>query len=105
MPWSEEANGGFTSGTSWIQCAVDPARTVAAEEKDPRSVLHFYRRLLALRRENDCLRRGEFALLHNEDGTVLYQNTLAPAKRWLPAASRTVKPPCPTACRKTPRCC
>ena len=80
MPWSEEANGGFTSGTSWIQCAVDPARTVAAEEKDPRSVLHFYRRLLALRRENDCLRRGEFALLHNEDGTVLYQNTLGARK-------------------------
>lgn len=80
MPWSEEANGGFTSGTPWIQCAVDPARTVAAEEKDPRSVLHFYRRLLALRRENDCLRRGEFALLYNEDGTVLYQNTLGTRK-------------------------
>lgn len=43
-------------------------------------MLHFYRRLLALRRENDCLRRGEFALLHNEDGTVLYQNTLGARK-------------------------
>lgn len=73
MPWSDAPNGGFTSGTPWIKTNVDPARTAEAEETDPRSVLHFYRRLLSLRKQNNCLRRGDFTLLKNDDGTVLYR--------------------------------
>ena len=51
MPWSSETHGGFTDGEPWL--ALNPSYTavnVRDEEKDPASVLNFYRRLIALRK-------------------------------------------------------
>ena len=52
MQWSAEANGGFTTGTPWFH--VNPNYkdiNVAAEESDPGSLLNYYRKVIALRKE------------------------------------------------------
>ena len=64
MQWSAAPNAGFTTGTPWI--GVNPNyETINAEaqENDPDSVLCFYRRLIALRRELPIITEGDYALL------------------------------------------
>ena len=64
MQWSAAPNAGFTTGTPWI--GVNPNyRTINAEaqENDPDSVLCFYRRLIALRRELEIITEGDYTLL------------------------------------------
>jgi oligo-1,6-glucosidase len=61
MQWSAEPNAGFTTGTPWFH--VNPNYTsinAEAEEKDPNSILNFYRRCLALRKSSDTLLFGDY---------------------------------------------
>jgi len=54
MQWSGEENAGFTSGRPWLK--VNPnymTVNVADEERDPRSVLSYYKKLLALRKSGE----------------------------------------------------
>lgn len=51
VQWNSEKNAGFTDGTPWLM--VNPNYTainVAAQEKDPDSILSFYKELIALRK-------------------------------------------------------
>ena len=51
MQWTGGENAGFTAGTPWLR--VNPNYTsinVEDERKDPDSVFHFYRQLIALRK-------------------------------------------------------
>lgn len=51
MQWSGKENAGFTTGTPWLR--VNPNYTainVEKESQDPGSVLHFYKKLIALRK-------------------------------------------------------
>jgi alpha-glucosidase len=61
MPWRPDApHAGFTTGTPWLPVPeAHRAMAAAAQEADPHSTLHFCRRLLALRRAEPALRRGE----------------------------------------------
>ena len=64
MQWSAAPNAGFTTGTPWI--GVNPNYTTInaeAQENDQDSVLCFYRRLIALRRELPIITEGDYALL------------------------------------------
>ena len=52
MQWSADANAGFTTGTPWFH--VNPNYkeiNIEAAEKDPDSILHYYRKVIALRKE------------------------------------------------------
>ena len=52
MQWSDGKNAGFTTGTPWLQ--VNPNYTainVEKEAQDPDSVLNFYKKLIALRKD------------------------------------------------------
>ena len=52
MQWTDEENAGFTAGTPWLK--VNPNYTdinVEAELADDNSVLHFYKKLIALRKD------------------------------------------------------
>lgn len=54
MQWSDRENAGFTTGTPWLR--VNPNYTainVEKESQDPDSVLHFYKNLIALRKNPD----------------------------------------------------
>ena len=54
MQWSEEAYGGFTKGKPWL--AENPSYkeiNVKVQEEDETSVLNYYRRLIAFRKNQD----------------------------------------------------
>ena len=71
MQWDASPNGGFTGGAPWIMVNPNVQEiNVAAALRDPDSVLHYYRALLALRREQDVLRYGDFSLLLQEHPQV-----------------------------------
>ena len=52
MQWNTEDNAGFTTGTPWLKVNPDYTKiNVQAQEKDSDSVLHYYRKLTALRKD------------------------------------------------------
>jgi oligo-1,6-glucosidase len=68
MQWDASPQAGFTTGTPWL--AVNPNHdriNAEAAVKDPDSVYHFYRRLIALRHEEPAVVYGEFAMLLPHD--------------------------------------
>jgi alpha-glucosidase len=61
MQWSDGRNAGFTAGEPWLP--VDSsftARNVARQDKDPGSLLNWYRRLIHLRGERPALQGGSY---------------------------------------------
>ena len=69
MQWDSSPTGGFTSGEPWLP-PVDPhKRSVADQEEDPDSLLHFYRRLIAFRREL----AGGFRFLDAAPGVLAFE--------------------------------
>jgi alpha-glucosidase len=74
MPWDGSPNAGFTTGTPWLPLHEDwPARNVAAQAADPRSMLALHRRLIALRRERPALHAGTIAGLHAEGDVLMFE--------------------------------
>jgi oligo-1,6-glucosidase/alpha-glucosidase len=73
MPWSDAKFAGFSTSEPWLPLNDDwSTRNVAAQEADAGSLLHFYRRLLALRREHAALSVGTFALTEAEGDVLSY---------------------------------
>jgi glycosidase len=74
MQWTAERGGGFTTGKPWEAFQDDSARTtVAAEDKDPRSILNLHRRLIPLRDQNAALATGELVpLTASSDAVAAY---------------------------------
>lgn len=61
MQWDGSDNAGFSQTEPWLPVHENyPRRNVAAQRADPNSLFHFYRRLLALRKEYPALRQGMF---------------------------------------------
>jgi alpha-glucosidase len=72
MQWDESTNAGFTRGTPWLPVPQTyKTHNVAAELKDPNSILNFYKHLLALRHTNLALREGKYVALSVDDPHVL----------------------------------
>ncbi len=54
MQWNDGQNAGFTRGTPWMDVNRNcKTINVRAQEKDPDSVLNFYKKLIALRKDPD----------------------------------------------------
>ena len=71
MQWNGEAQAGFTTGTPWI--AVNPNYQEINVERalnDPNSVLHYYRKLIELRKKHEIIVYGDYKLLNAEDEQV-----------------------------------
>ena len=63
MQWDDSEHAGFTDGEPWIPVADDHETVnVASEEERDRSILDYYRELIALR-DDDVLVYGDFELL------------------------------------------
>ncbi len=61
LSWSDEEQAGFTQGQPWIRVNANfRQRNVAKQEKDMHSVLSFYKRMIALRKERRELVYGEY---------------------------------------------
>ncbi len=73
MPWDTSPFAGFSTTEPWLPLNMDwPTRNVAVQEGDPRSMLHLYRRLLALRRAHPALALGAFEMLDAPAGALAY---------------------------------
>lgn len=61
MQWDDSPHAGFTSGTPWLQ--LNPSYlTINVEEAlaDPTSIFHYYKDLLAFRKDNPTFVYGDF---------------------------------------------
>lgn len=70
MQWDDSAYGGFTTGTPWFWSNQNyKAINAKAQENDPNSVLNYYRKLFALRRNkkyNNIFVYGEFKPIYED---------------------------------------
>ncbi len=67
MQWSDEANGGFSSGTPWIKVNPNyPEINVEAALADPNSVFHYYQRLIGLRHAHPVVVYGVYDIILEE---------------------------------------
>ena len=72
MQWNGSPNAGFTQGTPWLPVPESyKTHNVAAESRDPDSILQFYRRLLALRHQDAALLEGDYEDLKPNNEAVL----------------------------------
>ncbi len=68
MQWTAEAQAGFTTGEPWL--TVNPNYrqiNVESQRTDPDSVLAYYRRLIALRRQYPVIIHGDYTLVDPEN--------------------------------------
>lgn len=69
--WNNEPGAGFTWGEPWIKVNVDTAHVnVSMQEKDKDSVLHFFRNLVQLRKNNPVLIHGTYTLFDEANEQV-----------------------------------
>lgn len=67
MQWSDARNAGFTSGEPWLRVNPNYVQiNVENEEKQPDSVLNYYKKLISLRRENDVFFDGDYTAISEE---------------------------------------
>ncbi len=78
VQWDASDQAGFTTGTPWI--AVNPNYTeinAKAETADPNSVFHYYKKLIALRKENPIMVYGKYEpLMEDSEELFVYTRTL-----------------------------
>lgn len=64
MQWNSQPEAGFTTGTPWLGVNPNYADINVAESlKDPNSIYHFYKEMIALRRDNEALIYGSYELV------------------------------------------
>ncbi|TYR75467.1 alpha-glucosidase [Rossellomorea vietnamensis] len=78
MQWSGEVNGGFSEGNPWMK--VNPnykSINVEAQLKDEDSILSFYKKMIAVKKDNDIFTYGIYdLLLPNHEQIYAYTRTL-----------------------------
>ncbi len=68
LQWSDDANGGFTTGTPWRAPASDyTTKNITLQSADPNSLLSLYRRLIQLRNDHAALRVGDYYFIETGD--------------------------------------
>ena len=76
MQWDATVNADFTTGAPWLP--VPPSaheHNVALEERDPGSLLNFYRRLIALRRRSPALLDGGYQSVGTDEHVFAYRRS------------------------------
>lgn len=78
MQWSAEQNAGFTTGRPWL--GMNPNySTINVEQQlaDPDSILHFYKKMIKMKKEHDIFTYGTYDLiLENNSQIYAYTRTL-----------------------------
>lgn len=78
VQWDDTEQAGFTTGTPWI--AVNPNYkeiNAKAETADPNSVFHYYKKLIALRKQTPIMVYGKYELLFEDsEDWFVYTRTL-----------------------------
>jgi oligo-1,6-glucosidase len=71
MQWNSEKNAGFTTKKSWLKVNPDyKTINVDSQEKDPNSILNYFRKLTLLKKEHATLVYGKYTLLDEKNSNV-----------------------------------
>ncbi|MES2057053.1 MAG: alpha-glucosidase [Pseudomonadota bacterium] len=103
MPWRADApHAGFSDARPWLPLGPDHAAlAVDRQERDPLSLLHVTRRLIALRHANPALMTGNLTILEASDAILAFEratpeqrllcvfNLSADVMDWNPATPRS----------------
>ena len=78
MQWTDGDNAGFTTGKPWLSIPANYKWiNVEAEEADPDSILHHYRKLVQLRKAYPIIAEGDIRFLDTGNEKVFaYERTL-----------------------------
>lgn len=88
MQWSAGPNAGFTGGTPWLKVNSNLSIiNTEAQEKDPNSVLQYFRRMIQLRKAEPALVYGKYELLDAENPEVYAYTRSLDGKTFLIALS------------------
>jgi alpha-glucosidase len=72
MQWNDSANAGFSTAKPWLPLPASyKTHNVATEQKDPDSILNFYRNVLKLRHDDEAMLDGKYVALNESDDNVL----------------------------------
>jgi len=72
MQWDSSKNAGFSEQTPWLPISGSyKTINVEAEEKDVNSVLSVYKKLMALRKENNVLQSGNIHFVNKGKNNIL----------------------------------
>ena len=82
VQWDDSEQAGFTTGKPWIPVNPNYREINAkAETADPDSVFHYYKKLIALRKQNPIMVYGKYGLLlEDSEELFVYTRTLEDEK-------------------------
>jgi alpha-glucosidase len=77
MQWSDAPNAGFTTGNPWLGMNPNYSTVnVDAQLKDPDSILHFYKKMIEMKKANEIFTYGTYDLiLEDHDQIYAYTRT------------------------------
>jgi len=74
MQWDDSENAGFSKSKPWLPVNDNYKHiNYASQKNDPDSILSFYKKMIALRKNNKCLIYGEFIPVYADDRVMIYQ--------------------------------
>jgi alpha-glucosidase len=73
MQWNSDTDAGFsTARETWLPVAPNyQTKNVQTESKDPQSMLSYYKALIRLKKQNEAIRSGDFAIVDEKNANVL----------------------------------
>ena len=81
MQWSDEAYAGFSNAKPWISVADNYKNiNVKKQENDETSILEFYKKLIALRKESKLISCGNISFIDTADNIIAYKRKLGDDK-------------------------
>ena len=90
MQWDATENAGFSTNTPWMHVNPNyPEINVEAEAGRKKSVLGFYKKLTALRRQEPIMVYGSYRQLYENDPELIAYERELDGKRWLVLANFT----------------
>lgn len=95
MQWNAAMDAGFsTAKSTWLPLNPDyKTLNVAAESRNPTSLLNYYKILIRLRKENPQLRTGDLIMVDRDNGNVLsYVRKTSDGKAVLVSLNFTAEP-------------
>lgn len=73
MPWTDEGEGGFTTGEPWLPVAVDHiAQNATQQQSQSDSVLQSFKQFIAWRKQQPELLYGDIHFLSTDESTIAF---------------------------------
>ena len=93
VQWDDTENAGFTTGKPWFYANENYRQiNVAAQEKDPDSILNFYRKAIALRKSLPVVRHGNYTEHFHSSKTQYVYTREMPGEKLLVICSFSEQP-------------